>query len=905
MEWKHEVRRAFEIRGNVPDDDVIEELSIHAAAAYESARPEGSSVDEARRHVEAIIESWSRDAALLRRPSSARSAVAPPPISSARLAGFTNDVRYAWRLLLRQPAFALLTILTIALGIGTTTTLFSITYGVLLKPLPWPEPERLIRISESRQGATRRMPNIMTNASYLPWREQPATIEDVGGWFSGTATLTGVGEADRIRTASVTPSLFSVLRARPFFGTLFAPGDELPGRPRVAVLSYGLWLERFGAAATALGQTIQLDGRPYRIVGIMLRDFVFPDRETRVWTPLAVPPVVGPDGKGCSLSMFSAMARLRPGATPAQAAAEATGRARGGPDQGLVAIAVFGSRGPAEITAVPALEAVTAEVRPALLMFMAAVALLLMTATANVAGLQLARATARQREIAIRAAIGACRSRITRQLLVESLLLSAAGGAAGLLVSLGLHALLPSLLPADFPRLDNISVDAYVILFSFCASLLTGVAFGLAPVLHIRRLNLTGSLAVGSAALAFGGWPSIARTRMLIMTGQVAIACVLLVGAVLLTRSFIALINADRGYEPRNLLTARITMNSLPVQERLNILESLVERLKAIPDVQFVGFTDGLPLTGGETSLAFTMQSLRPPVGSEIRVNGVQRVVSDDYFAALGMRLAAGRSFEASDTAASPHVVVVNQSFARKYLDDSAVGDRFRDFLSEGKAQIEVIGVVDDVKQRSVTDPSVPEVYISYRQMVSGQQIPWTTQPSIVVRTAGEPREFIPLLKSKVRERDSSLVPESIMTMEERLSLSLARPRLYAMLFGVFAVFAVVIAAVGLFGVLCYSVGQRSRELAVRAALGARPRDIVRLVVAQGLGVTLAGLVIGLWSSFALVQYLTKFLYGVPDYDAISFLAVSAVVGIVAIAASAAPAWGASRVDPMQVLRSG
>ncbi|MBI3493988.1 MAG: ABC transporter permease, partial [Acidobacteria bacterium] len=419
--------------------------------------------------------------------------------------GLWHDLRYAARLLRRERGHALVAILTMALGIGATTTLFSVAYGVLLKPLPWADSDRLVRVSETRQGRSGRVRGTILNSTYLAWADGPATIDAIGGWLGGTSmTLSGSGEADRLQVTPVTPSLFPMLGARPIAGRLFTPDEGVRGKPGVILLSYGLWQSRFGGRSDIVGQPIRLDDQQFTIVGIMSPAFAFPTRETRAWTAWRVQPLLG-EGGAISGTIFSAMARLRPGVSAAQAAAEGTARGRGAPNAGMVATALFGSSGPVDVSVTLARDALTSDVKPAIVVMLVAVLLLLATATANVASLELARATTRRREIAIRAAIGAAAGRLTRQLLAESALLGLAGGAAGLGLAIACHRVLPAVLPADFPRLDDVAVDGRVMSCAIALSMAASIVCGLLPALHAQRVNLVETLADGGSAPSGGG----------------------------------------------------------------------------------------------------------------------------------------------------------------------------------------------------------------------------------------------------------------------------------------------------------------------------------------------------------------------------------------------------------------
>ena len=640
------------------------------------------------------------------------------------------------------------------------------------------------------------------------------------------------------------------------------------------------------------------------MIGVVPDHQAYPDSQTRAIVPYAVRPTAGN-----FLAVFNAVAALRPGVTAAQAASEGTARGRSAADTGLTTMAIFGSNGPVGITAQPLRDALTADVRQPLLVLLAAVGLLLATATANVASLQLARTTTRSREMAIRAALGAGGARVTRQLLVESLLLGLSGGGAGLVLTWILHRSLPSLLPVDFPRMDDLGVDTMVVVFALTVSVGTGILFGLLPALRARRLDLVEALAEnGTAPVGAAGRTRTARARLAIMTGQVAIACVLLVGASLLVRSFVALLNADRGYATSGIASARLSMpaSMYPSPERrLAILNRVLSRLGGVPGVTAVAFTSELPLTPGGSTSAFTFKS---PVadGAAVRVQASPRIVSAHYFSVLGMRMIAGRPFSDADTETSERGVIVNQAFARRYLGDSPLGWKMpvAGYGSRDGQQLEatVIGVVADVRYVTAANTSLPEMYYSYRQMEGRLPVQTVT---LLASASNAAALDAATLRSVLREADDRLVAEAVMPLEQRMLTTLARPRLYAVLLAGFAGFALVIAGVGLFGVLWYSVSQRSRELAIRAALGARRLDIFRLVLLQGLVVTVAGVAVGLGVSTWLTRQLATQLYGVTPHDTLTFVLVPVVLLLASAVACIVPARRAARLDPLRVLRGG
>lgn len=581
---------------------------------------------------------------------------------------------------------------------------------------------------------------------------------------------------------------------------------------------------------------------------------------------------------------------------PAQAAAEGTARGRSGPSLGPVGVAVFGSNGPAEVSAIPMLQALTSKVRDAILIMLAAVVLLLVTATANVASLQLARGTARRREYAIRAALGAARGRLFRQSLMENALLGLLGGLVALVLAAWIHRVLPSLLPADFPRLDDLSFDLRMQALAVLLSVGAGLAFGLLPALHATRKDVVPVLVEDSFAPVGGSLRSpLARARALIMSGQVAIACVLLVGGLLLLRSFAGLMNAPLGYQPTNLLTARIVLHEsdFTPERRLPILEQIAARLRGTAGVTAAAYTTALPFTSG---LSVASLPLKKRDGTTLQIQTGSRAISAGYFAAVGQRLAEGREFTSHDTSAAQPVIVVSREFSRKYLDGKALGWTVPG--TKENAPWEIVGVVEDTVRQSVTDAPAPELYFP-----ATQQPPWASDENIIVRTTSDPRALVSLMRSIVRDAAPGAPIDSIQTMEDLVSGSLAQPRLYAVLLGTFAVFALTIAAVGLFGVLSYSVAQRAREIAVRAALGAAPHDLVALVVGQCVRIAGVGILAGLIASAWLSRSVATLLYGITAHDATSFAVVAALLLAVAALAAFIPARRAASVDPVRVLR--
>jgi len=898
MDFKARIRAAL----TTIDDDVVEELAEHVEAVYALALAEGRDASEANRRVDDQIRAWASNPTALRRRPKRESAIAPPSNTGFSFGAVLQDARYAWRLLRRQPGYAAVLVATMALGISATTVLGSVTYGVLLKPLPWAGAPRLVRLYETRQGSTHRLRSIITNATFREWRDKPATLDAIGAWTTAQLTVSGAGTPERIRVAAVTPGLLSLLDVVPFTGRSLAPGDDDEGAAHVLLISYGLWQQRFGGRSDILGRTMRLDGITYAIVGVARPGFAFPDPATRAWMPLYVPPVITPGKPGVTLSFLQALGRLRPGTTPAQAAAEGTARGRQAPPHPAVAMAVFGSTGPVEVSAIPVLDALTSDVRPAILILLAAVILLLVTAIANAASLQLARAAARRRELAIRAALGAGRARLVRQTLIENLLLGLLGGVAGVALAAVMHRALPALLPAGFPRLADVAFDVRIQAFAIAVSIVAGLGCGLLPAWHVARADVVPALVEDSLAPVGGGLRSrTARVRATIMTGQVAIASVLLVGSLLLCRSFLDMLHANVGFDAANVLTATVILpdGDYTPERRNQTAENVVARLRTLPGVTRAAFTTSTPFS---VVIALSSIQLRKRDGSTAMVQSGVRQVSAGYFAALGQRVVEGREFTDLDAADAANVAIVSREFSRRYLEGRALGWTVPDDDDgPGRPAIErrIIGVVDDTVRQNVTDTPEPEMFIHERAAPLR-----FSQVSLVLRTSGDPRALIGSVRAIAQEAAPAAVVEGIMTMEDKAAATLSRPRLYAILLTTFAAFALVIAGVGLFGVLTYPVAQRSREIGVRSALGAQVGDIVGLVLRQAMAIAGAGIAAGMIASLWLARGLQNLLFGVTTHDFVSFVFVALLLAVVVAIASAIPARRAATIDPVKALRA-
>lgn len=899
------IRSAF--RALDVDADIIEELAQHAESTFDALRADGVSEHDALAQIDRLIDGWRANPASLHRVIRRAPAVTPPSTSPSFASGAVADAIFGLRLLRAKPGYAAVTILTIALGVGAVTMLFSVAYGVLLRPLPWANANGLIRVTETRGGKEGRLPGTILNSTYLAWSDSPKTIESLGAYRETQMTLTGLGDAARLTVSAVTPSMLQMLDVLPVRGRIFSLEEGHRGNTSFAILSQGFWEQRFGAREDVLGQAVVLDGASYTIVGVLPRDFRFPSAEAQIWIPWYVQPIDGPNGTK-SGTIMRVLARLAPGATPEQAAAEGTARAIAAPDAGFLSMALFGGKDPIRVSVQDAKAAAVADVRPAILTLLVAAALLFVTAIANVANMQLARASARHRELTIRAALGAGTGRLARQLLIENAIAGVMGSAAGLALAVALHKVLPSVLPEGFPRVDAITIDGRVLAFTLVLSLVTTVACGVLPLMHVRRLDLVRSLADASAASAGIGRGRVSIVRALIVASQVAVTCVLVIGGMILARSFAAQMAADRGYDPTGVLTASIPFPpKYPPERREQALDNILARMRARPGVTRVAASTGLPLVslGGVAAFGFP-SPLRG--GQEVEVETVRPLITPAYFDVLGLRVRAGRAFTDADGPSSPKVVVVNRTFVAKYLEnipiERAVGlslgpDAMRTSLKGPKSETTIIGVVDDLKDRP-GEPAQAQMFVSWPQQRGFNQGP---QAYVMARTVGDPAQYIEALRSALREEDSALALEAVMTMDQRVGVSLARPRLYAVLFAGFAAFALVIAAAGLFGVLSHSVAQRSRELAVRTALGASRASVIGMALRQMGVAMIAGIAIGLAISAGLSNNLSPFIYGVSTRDWLSFAVAPIVLLIIAAIACIVPARRVAQTDPVQVLR--
>ena len=802
-----------------------------------------------------------------------------------------SDVRYALRNIKKKPLFCSVVILTLALGIGANTAIFTVVNGVLLQPLPYPHPERLMMVwmHNPRQGFDK---DVGSYPNFADWRSGSRSFERMSAYVGSSMTLTGSGDPAQIRGARVTPEFFETMGVAPLRGRAFESADGQAGGERVALLSHGLWVRRFGADASIVGRSIVLDGLPHEVIGIMPESFTHPV-DAELWTPLAP---VGElqalfDTRGSY--WLTMIGRLAPGVTPVAAQSEMDAIA-GRLEKDYPSNAGIGIR------LVPLHEELVGDVKRPLLILLGAVGLVLLIACANVANLLLIRAASRQRELAIRAALGANRGRLVQQLLTESVVFGLLGGASGLILAAVSVDLLPKLAPAGLPRLSDIALDRGVLAYAAGASVLTSLLFGLAPALHASRPHWGRDLKEGGRTGAAGRRGG--RVRSALAVSELAIALPLLVGAGLLVRSFIALHNEDPGFATRGVLALRLR---LPAEgygepERITTFyDQLVERLGALPGVQSAAAGSSLLLSRLPASAGINIEG-RPPLPANARNLPVPYdSVTPGYFATLQIPLRKGRMFTSADGAQSQQVVMVNETFVRRFFPgEDPLGRRvtFGDPSQPGTRWQTIVGVVADTKRGGFDREPWAETYFPMSQAPNPQAI-------ALLRTGGDPVSLVAAAQAAVWSIDRDQAIASIRTVPELLAQREMNRRFTAMLLGMFASVALVLAIVGTYGVIAHGTAQRTQEIGIRMALGADPPTILRMVLAGGLRIAAAGLALGVIGALALTRVLSGLLFGVGARDPLTFVVVPATLFVVALAACMIPARRAMRVEPVIALR--
>ncbi|HVN09677.1 MAG TPA: ABC transporter permease [Patescibacteria group bacterium] len=808
-----------------------------------------------------------------------------------------QDIRFGLRMLRASPAFTLVAVLTLALGIGANTAIFSVVDAVLLRSLPFPDSSRLVAITrvDLRNGESVRA---LSYPDFEDLRSGSHTLESAALYNEDSFTLTASGEPVHLRAGVASADLFRVLGISAQLGRTFLREEDAPDA-RVAMLSDHLWRQRFAADPSVLGRTVTLNGRNYSIVGVLPPGIQFPLDDPRpldVWTTIAVYRVTSDGDKPVTEQRGShfllAIGRLKPGVTIPQANAEfsaiSASLARQYPDTN------------AHLAMRPesALDALVGDVRPALWILLGAVGLVLLIACANVANLLLARATVRQREVAVRAAMGAARSRILRQLLTESLLLAVAGAIPGTLLAVWATRLLATLNADQIPRLANASVDWSALSFTLAATLSTAVIFGLIPALQASRFNLTGSLREGGR----GGGETVrhVRLRNLLVVSEISLALMLLVGSGLLLHSLLNILRVPPGFDPHGLIAFDLDLPGTRYgkpEQSAQFFRELLPRLRALPGVESASAVMPLPFSDNSLRTSFQIEG-RPVPKSEEPYTQL-RCVGQEYFRTMRIPLVSGRAFSATDTRDANKVIIINQTLAKKFFpNENPLGKRIKPGASDSSDEPmrEIVGVVGDVKHRTLWRAPDPEVYIPYDQLAFGAM-------TIVVRAAGDPHSLLSAIRAQVIGLDPELPLYGVRTLEEYISGTVAQRQFTALLLALFAGIALVLAGVGLYGVMSYGVAQRTHEIGIRVALGAASEDVLRLVVGQGLRLTALGLALGALAALAASRLLAKMLFGVSGADPLTFAVVAVVFLAIAVAACYVPARRAARVDPLVALR--
>jgi len=796
-----------------------------------------------------------------------------------------QDLRYGARMLFKKPGFTLIAILTLALGIGANTVIFSVVNTVLLRPLPYEDSERLVVLYETnpQQG---RDQLIVSYSNLADWRAQSHSFEQLVGYLSGGMVLTGKDEPARLQVAAVSADLFTMLRVKPLRGRVFLPEEDKIGGAPVVVVSHGLWQARFGGDEGLIGRQITLDGKSKTVIGVMPQNFALPPGDqTEVWLALGAL-ADGMQNRG--VHTLTAIGRLKPDVTIRQAQTELATIANRIQQQYPAADPGHG------VNVISGYESLTKDARPALLTLLVAVSFLLLIACANVANLLLARAETRQKEIAIRTALGATRGRIVRQLLTESLLLAVAGGAIGLMLTAWGVDALAGVLPDDLPRAKEIGVDRVVFAFTGALSVLTGLIFGIIPALTRAKTSLNETLKEGGrTSAAFGR----GRIRGALIVSEVALSLALLVGAGLLIKSFWRLTQVDPGFQSDHLLTMNVALISDKYEERGQVISffgELPARLGALPGVKAVSAVSVLPISGGDGNGNLTIEGRDFPPAQTPAAS--YRRILPNYFSVMGVPLKQGREFNERDTGAEK-VVIINEGMARRFWPDGdAVGKRIKVGPPQNEPWLTIVGVAGDVKNIGLEASPLLATYEPHAQR------PWSAM-NLAIRTETDSMSLSAAVRGELRAMEKDLLIRNLSTMDERIRLSVAPRRFNMALIAVFAALALLLAAAGVYGVMSYTVTQRVREIGVRMALGAQVDDVLKLVIGQGMKPVLCGAAVGLLAAFILTRWMEGLLFGVPPTDLWTYGVVAALLMLVALFACWLPARRATKVDPMVALR--
>jgi predicted permease len=881
------IKRLFRFPRRTPQEiraEVDEELRFHLESRAEDLLAQGLSAEAARaRALREFGDVEDARRALDRLDRGSEAAGRRRDV----MGEIVQDLKYAARSLRTAPAFAATAVLTLALGIGANTAIFSVVDAVLLRPLPFPAPEQLVKLWSANPAKGERKSGV-SPVDLDDWRAQRRTLADIGGyWYAEGGSgvdLTGSGEPRRLSAAFVSPGFFTTLGVNAARGRL--PREEemvRGGDDAVAVLAHGFWLRQFGGAEAAVGSTITLNGAPFVVLGVMPPSFRFPSPRVDVFVPYStIPDTAIPRIR--PVRILDVVGRLRPEATLAEARAEMNAIARSLAQQ-YPEDAAYGAA-----TVEPLHEALTGRVKTGLLVLLGAVAFVLLMASVNVASLLLARATVRAREVAIRSALGAGRGRILRQLLTESLFLALLGGLAGIGVAhAGARALL-ALGANELPTLPAAGLDGRVLAYALVVSLATALVFGTVPALRSARADLQGALRDGGRGAAGGA----SRLRSALVVAEVALAMVLVMGAGLMTRSFLRLLDVDPGFRPERLLAVNFTISTERHPQYARFYGAVIDRVRALPGVTAAGAVKDAPFRGNGERNGFLLPGMTLRPGEEGPIANVLHV-SDGYFNALGTRLVEGREFTRDDGPGKPFVAVVNEAFVRTHLGGGgAVGKVV--LFGRGR-EVPIIGVVEDIRQVAIDEPARPTLYVHNQQNTR-------VKTTLVARTRGEPLALAGPIREAIWSLDKDQTITAIFTFDDLMNEAVARPRLITVLLGLFGALGLGLGALGIYGVLAYLVSQRRREIGVRIALGARPGDVLRLVVGRAALLALLGSAAGLLGALVLTRSMQGILYGVAPTDPLTLVSVSAVLLLAAALASWAPARQAARVDPAVALRA-
>jgi predicted permease len=809
---------------------------------------------------------------------------------------FLGYFRFGFRQLRKSPSFAIAAVLTLALGIGATTAIFSLVNAVLLKPLPFPEANRLISIAQEDHESGAAAREALSYPDYFDWRARNRTLSGVASYRNSTATLTGEGEAQQLNGLVVSSNFFTVLGVSPMLGRELRQDEERAGN-RAVLLSYGLWQSRFGAEASVVGRRIVLDGEPYTVAGVMPRGFQFPlnNSEIDAWFSIAR------DAEGPSPAtiqrgqdQLEVVGRLKPGVMLEQAKADLSSVARG-----LAVQYSDTNKWYTTAKVIPELEQEVGDTRPALEVLFGAVALLLLIACVNVAGLLLVRSSRRSGEIALRGALGASRGEIVRQMLVESLAIALIGGVAGIALASGILKLVASMFPQVLPRLDDVSMDLPVLLFALGISAVTGILFGVVPALRVSSLPPALALRDGTRTVTSGRGHH--RLQTLLVIGETALGLVLLVGAGLLIRSFVRVLHVDPGFDAHQVLTARFTLSDTNYthDRKIAFMKDLLSRLGALPGVEQAAAGWPVPMSDSSASVSFTVEG--HPVAKADHPNELLGIALPGFFETMRIPLIAGRTFYSMDETKSPPVIIIDQAFAKKYFTGvNPIGKHVTVDLGDdvvNRPVREVVGVVGDIRQQGMAAEPEPHYYLPWTQAL-------ITNPYLFIRTTGNPAPLERAIKTTIAGMDTNIALYRVHPLEYYVTKTVAPARFQTLLLTSFAGIALLLAAVGLYGVLAYIVEQRSLEIALRLAVGAQRGDVLRMILRRGMVLAGIGVAVGLGISFAITRFLTTLLYGVKPLDVLTFSGMSLVLLAVALAASIAPAFRAARTDPMTTLRT-